>query len=610
MLIKNFNDGLLSFAKHSKLENVNEPNLLREQFPYTEVPVLTFDGMSVPMSPIEDFYITDTTFRDGQQARPPYTVEEIVKLYDYLSQISGPQGVIRFSEFFLYSDKDKEAVYRCQDLGNPFPIITGWIRATKSDFEIVKKMGLKETGILTSASDYHIFLKLKKTREQVMDQYLGLVTEAFNHGLSAVRCHLEDVTRADFDGFVVPYVTELMKIAEESGKAVKIRLCDTMGYGVPWAEATLPRSVPKMIYRLRNECGVPSEWLEWHGHNDFHKVNVNGTTAWLYGCAAVNASLFGFGERTGNPPLEGAIFDYIAMKGDTNGIDTRVITEVAEYFTKDLGLPIAENYPFVGSNFNVTSAGIHADGILKNEEIYNIFDTNKILGRPARVNVTDKSGLAGIAHWVNAYLGLRQEFAVDKKHPGLTKISSWVQDEYASGRVTSISDSEMLIQAKIYLPEYFKSDFDILKNHALALSEKIIDFIAEHEMTQSLNVKGIEDLLTLVVNKHDFIQFAYVTDKDGIRITPTITPYSLKEQYISVHENENYSDRDWFVGAKNAKGIHITDFYKSKYTSELCVTVSAPIYDSEDEFIGVVGIDIQFEELARMSEAKIPERLI
>ncbi|MBO4548270.1 MAG: histone-lysine N-methyltransferase, partial [Abditibacteriota bacterium] len=388
MIIKKAN-GLQTFANHSAIVNPREPNLLREQFPYTEVPAIVFDGMSVPMDPVEDYYITDTTFRDGQQARPPYTVDEIVKLYDFLSQIGGPNGIIRFSEFFLYSDKDKEAVYKCLELGHKFPVVTGWIRATKKDFEIVKQMGLKETGILTSCSDYHIYLKLKKDRAQVTEQYISLVRDAFDFGLDAVRCHLEDITRADFEGFVIPYVTELMKVAKEAGREVKIRLCDTMGYGVPWAEAALPRSVPKMIYTLKNECGVPGKWLEWHGHNDFHKVGVNGTTAWLYGAAAVNASLFGFGERTGNPPLEGAIFDYISLKGSDCGINTRMITEVAKYYTEDLGLTIPDNYPFVGSNFNVTSAGVHADGILKNEEIYNIFDTAKILNRPARVNVTD-----------------------------------------------------------------------------------------------------------------------------------------------------------------------------------------------------------------------------
>ncbi|MBI2843325.1 MAG: 2-isopropylmalate synthase [Armatimonadetes bacterium] len=473
MISKDPNWGLLQPVPRHEIRDIPEPNLLREVFPYSEVPLMVFDGKGVPMEPAREFFITDTTFRDGQQARPPYTVEQIVRIYQMLHKLGGPNGVIRASEFFLYSDKDKEAVRKCLELGYKYPEVTGWIRATKGDFQLVKEMGLRETGILTSASDYHIFLKFNKTREQMLHQYLDLVSTALESGLDAVRCHLEDVTRSDFYGFIIPFVQRLMDIAREAGKAVKIRLCDTMGYGLPYPEATLPRSVPKMIHAMIHECGVPSEWLEWHGHNDFHRVNVNATTAWLYGCAAANCTLLGFGERTGNPPLEGAILDYIALKGETNGVDTTVISEIAEYFRRDLGINIPDNYPFVGSNFNVTSAGIHADGMLKNEEIYNIFDTAKILGRPARVNVTDKSGSAGIAHWINSYLGLKAERAVDKHHPGLEAIHEWVQEQYDAGRVTSISDAEMLEQARMHLPEFFGAGLDGVKPAAQKVAEKI-----------------------------------------------------------------------------------------------------------------------------------------
>jgi hypothetical protein len=80
-----------------------------------------------------------------------------------------------------------------------------------------------------------------------------------------------------------------------------------MGFGVSYPGAELPRSIPKLIYKLNRECGVPSDGLEWHGHNDFHKVHTNAATAWLYGCDFINTTLFGFGERTGNPPSSGGL---------------------------------------------------------------------------------------------------------------------------------------------------------------------------------------------------------------------------------------------------------------------------------------------------------------
>ncbi|MEN6356129.1 MAG: cache domain-containing protein [Armatimonadota bacterium] len=601
MLSKDPKYGLLHLVTKRDVYDVPEPNLLREMFPYVDVPRIVFDGRSVPMEPAQDFYITDTTFRDGQQARPPYKVEHIVKIYDMLSRLGGPNGVIRATEFFLYSDKDKEAVAKCLELGHKYPVVTGWIRATKEDFALVKSMGLRETGILTSASDYHIFLKFKKTRAQILDHYLDLVTSALESGLDAVRCHLEDITRADFPGFIIPFVQKLMEIAEQSGKVVKIRLCDTMGYGLPYAEATLPRSIPKIIHTMIHECGVPSEWLEWHGHNDFHKVLINATTAWLYGCSAANCALLGFGERTGNPPLEGAIMDYISLKGDANGVDTRVITEIAEYFKNEIDVDVPAGYPFVGMNFNVTSAGIHADGMLKNEEIYNIFDTEKILSRPARVNITDKSGVAGIAHWVNSYLGLKPEMALDKRHPGLLAIQEWVKEQYADGRVTSISDDEMLMQARMHLHEYFKSDFDRLRDHALDISEQIMLRLVEDPRIHTMNPAKIVPVLQKSLEQLQFIQFIYVIDIEGNKITENVTQPIYREQFGKFGLEENFAGRDWFIGALNAGPgeVYITDFYKSRITGALCITVSSAILDDDGEPIGVIGADLKFEELAR-----------
>jgi isopropylmalate/homocitrate/citramalate synthase len=432
-----------------------EPNLLREQFPYDAPPLIVFDGVDVPMNRPENIFITDTTFRDGQQARTPYTVEQITALFDLLHRLSGPKGVIRQTEFFLYSEKDRQAVRACQEKGYAFPEITAWIRAVAKDFQLVKEMGIRETGILTSCSDYHIHLKLGMNREQAMEQYLSVVKSALAEGIRP-RCHLEDVTRADVFGFVIPFVQQLVRLSEESGIPVKIRLCDTMGYGVSYPGAALPRSVPRLLHALRTETGIASAQLEWHGHNDFYKVLTNAATAWLYGCSGVNGTLLGFGERTGNTPVEGLLFEYMGLTGDTS-VDTRIVTEIAEYFERELGYTVPPMTPFVGKSFNVTAAGIHADGLIKNEEIYNIFDTDKLLNRPLGVLVTDKAGTAGIAHWVNRQLGLVGEERVDKRSPGVQAMYGWVIGQYEDGRTTSLSDEELTVAARQYLPELFPS---------------------------------------------------------------------------------------------------------------------------------------------------------
>lgn len=286
-----------------------------------------------------------------------------------------------------------------------------------------------------------------------MEGYLAVVKDALDEGILP-RCHLEDITRADYYGFVVPFVNELMALSKEANIPIKIRACDTMGYGISLPGIAMPRSVSGIIYGLQHYSDVPSELLEWHGHNDFYKSVINATTAWLYGCCAVNCSLLGIGERTGNVPLEAMVFEYASLKGTFDGMDPTVITEIAEYYEKEIGYHVPVMTPFVGKNFNLTRAGIHADGLLKDEEIYNVFDTKALLNRSVVVSVSNTSGLAGIAYWINSYYNLSAEKAIKKNDPLVTYIKEWVDKEYSSCRTTSISDEELE-----YLIEEYKSNF-------------------------------------------------------------------------------------------------------------------------------------------------------
>ena len=137
------------------------------------------------------------------------------------------------------------------------------------------------------------------------------------------------------------------------------------------------------------------------------------------------------------------IFEYAQLRGTLDGMDTTVITDLAEYYEKEIGYKIPERTPFVGRNFNITRAGIHADGLLKNEEIYNIFDTEKFLKRPVEVAISNTSGLAGIAHWVNRHYEVPEENPIDKKSELVAMIKAWVDEQYENGRVTVIANDEL-----------------------------------------------------------------------------------------------------------------------------------------------------------------------
>lgn len=441
---------LIKQAKYKySLQDVEKPNLYREIYDYESVPKIAFNMRHVPEDMPEEIWMTDTTFRDGQQSVSPFTAEQIVHLFKLLNRLGGPKGLVRQSEFFLYTDKDQRALRACQDLGLPFPEITTWIRANEKDFQLVKQAGVRETGILVSCSDYHIFNKMKLTRQKALDKYLGIVKEALAQGITP-RCHFEDITRADFYGFVVPFAEELMELSRESGVPIKIRACDTMGFGVTYYGAAMPRSVPGIIYGLRHYAEVPSAQLEWHGHNDFYKVVSNAGAAWMYGCASVNCSLLGIGERTGNCPLEAMAIEYASLRGTTDGMDLTAVTEIADYMEREIGLEISPRQPFVGRHFNVTRAGIHADGMLKDEEIYNIFDTAKLLNRPALVAVDSHSGLAGVAHWINNYFRLKGEDTIGKNDPMVIAVKEQVDALYAAGRNTVMGDEELEILVRNY----------------------------------------------------------------------------------------------------------------------------------------------------------------
>jgi isopropylmalate/homocitrate/citramalate synthase len=274
----------------------------------------------------------------------------------------------------------------------------------------------------------------------VLDGYLRVVDAALSDGVIP-RCHFEDVTRADIAHVVVPFARTLMARSREAGLPVKIRLPDTLGVGVPHPNASLPRGIPRLVATLRREAGVPAEALEYHGQNDLVAIVPNAVSAWLYGAAANNGTLLGIGERSGNTPIEALVFWLISLTGDTWGMDTTAITEIADYY-RSIGEPIDRRLPFVGEDFNVTRAGIHADGLVKDEEIYNPFDTTALLRRPPGVSISDKSGAAGLLLWLRRHRPTLAQ-GVSKRDPRLSMILNQIAREFEDGRITSLSDEEV-----------------------------------------------------------------------------------------------------------------------------------------------------------------------
>ena len=124
------------------------PNLFNEFFDFDKIPVIKFDDIAPSTALPSNMWITDTTFRDGQQSRRPYKVEEIVQLYKYLHLLGGKYGVIKQTEFFLYGKNDQVALEKCKELNYKFPEI---------ETDIVPILGVRIPNELCGRIHPHIF---------------------------------------------------------------------------------------------------------------------------------------------------------------------------------------------------------------------------------------------------------------------------------------------------------------------------------------------------------------------------------------------------------------------------------------------------------------------
>lgn len=388
-----------------------------------------------------EVWTTETTHRDGQQGGLPLTTAQSVRIYETMCAFTGTSGAVRQAEFFVYRPADRdaltEALARWRHDAPVEP--TTWIRATPTDVELIRSLGVRETGMLASISDYHTFHKFSPGgRRAAAENYLAAVRATLDAGIRP-RLHLEDATRAPLEviDWFVNSVLELTS-CHPSSLRPKFRVCDTMGIGLPYDEVGGPRSVPRIFRRLRT-LGIAAEDLEFHPHNDMWMIVPNCLAAVRAGCAAINGTLLGKGERTGNAPLEAVLLHLIGM-----GYFARVrpdftaLNDLADFYA-EIGHGLPPKYPLYGRDAHRTRAGIHADGLNKFWWMYAPFDVPQLLGRPLEVSLTKDSGLAGVIFLLRQHLGLD----LPKDDPRVQQLQAWVLEQFIAGRQTSIEWEEL-----------------------------------------------------------------------------------------------------------------------------------------------------------------------
>ena len=390
----------------------------------------------LPVGDTEPRLITDTTLRDGAQDSrfALFPNEARLRYVDFLHRLDNGTGRIWAIETFIYQKRDAWVLDKLLARGYEYPKITTWIRANPKDVKELYEVSqgrVKETGMLASSSDHHIFDKLGyRSKEEAIDKYLKPILTACEYGITP-RVHLEDATRADIFGWVIPFMRTVLEATE--GRA-KFRICDTIGWGVDDPYAALPMGIPRLISTLYRETGAE---LEFHGHNDFGVATANSIAAWRYGCRKVNVAFAGLGERTGNTSLEQMIAACIRFYGDP-GFDLSVLPEMRALVEENL-VELAHNAPIIGEVFS-TQAGIHQAGVARQEDapgglIYMAYSP-ELVGRDhaERHLVGGLSGSEGIVAILNEQAERR---GIDTRFSSMSRVVKEIYD-----RVQAAYDGE------------------------------------------------------------------------------------------------------------------------------------------------------------------------
>jgi isopropylmalate/homocitrate/citramalate synthase len=390
----------------------------------------------------QEVSISDSTIRDGAQM-PGIVMKSQQKfqIYNYLNRIG-----IEKLETFVYNERDRKAIKLMMDQGYEFPEITGWARANPADIDMVLNIdGIEETGVLMSVSDPHIVDKMGLTREAAEEKYLNALQYAVDHGL-ATRAHIEDMTRADNYGFTFPLIEKIMDIDPDC----TIRICDTIGFGIPFEGVDEPFGIPLITKYLKDELNVKN--IETHCHDDFGLAVANSIAGYWHGANWSNVTFLGIGERAGNAEMEKLLLFLARRIEGFDKYNLDAIVEFSKFMQEEIGIRIPRNKSVVGNNVFAHESGIHSAGVIKNPFTYEPYPP-EIVGGKRIFLIGDSSGIEVLRYKVQETLNdlLEVNIEIDKNDKRLRAIQAEIQKLYNDEkRVSCISDEEIMAYVKKY----------------------------------------------------------------------------------------------------------------------------------------------------------------
>ncbi len=350
-------------------------------------------------------YLLDVTNRDGvQTARLGLSKLAKTMLNIYLNEMGVFQSECGFPTT-RHESRYLMANLKLVAKGVLKPIhLGGWIRATVGDVERAFALvpGIKHLNLSISTSSQMINGKFKgsKTEKDILNMAVAALDAAKAHGIETVGLNAEDASRTDMD-----YLVQFAKAAKEHG-ADRFRYCDTLGYDNPF-------TIYETCKQLAQEAAMP---IELHCHNDLGMAVAN-SVAGAMGVvdggqdAYINTTVNGIGERAGNADLVAVVLALLNSKGSNDRygfglpIDLKVAWKICKYASYAFNVPIPLNQPGVGVNAFAHESGIHADGVLKdpqNYELYHFEDLGRgepeIVETGREISSGEYSGAAGFKH--------------------------------------------------------------------------------------------------------------------------------------------------------------------------------------------------------------------
>ena len=351
------------------------------------------------------------------------------------AELGGPRGVIRQTEFFLYTEQRSGDARPLPRLGHRYPECTGWIRANKGDFRLVEDAGLKETGHAHQLLGLPHLQKLKfKSRKSAWTRYCEVVEDGVCRRRAAAV-----PPGGRYPGRHRRLRAALRRAADANERAGARRLDGqdpALRHDGIWLELSRAwpcrGAFPSSFYKLNQEVGRPQrppgmarpQRLPQGPHQRGDRLALRLRRA--------QRDAFRFRRADRQPAAGRRVIEYIALKGDLCGDATPESSPSWPTTCGPSACRFPDNYPFVGRNFNTTQAGIHAGGLRQDERIYNIFDTTKLLRPPPRVSITDKSGPTAWPTGSTSFFGLKGDRGINviKMH----KLARWVTDQYEKSR--------------------------------------------------------------------------------------------------------------------------------------------------------------------------------